>query len=393
MGSPRTMRLFSLILISVCLDISGLPQKRPLEDLPGTIKKTLAAYLGSHGMTPEDYVISKFDTHDIILIGEHHFIKHDVEFIQGLIPTLYENGVMDLGIEFGCYELQEKADLLVTAETYDEDLARWLVFQWGSYWPYVEYLNLYRKAWRLNQSLPDDAPKFRIVGLDYRARWDLLTENMPERRWQRIFFKGPRDKHMADVIMREFINQGKKALIYAGQHHTFTRYHAPVYDFKGNTLVRLEKNSMGNRIYRKIRDQVFNICLHYPWTTIKGPKTYDYPVDGAVDRIMQEFSGKRVGFDVVDSPFGSLGDSDALYVVGRRDFSFSDFCDGYIFLKPFSEYEGCSVDPLFITEENFKVAVSFLPKADIKKKIKTAAQFLYKMKWDADFRRLYPDLQ
>jgi len=387
------MKVFPVFLISLFMGITVSPQKQPIDDLTEEVKKGLIGYLRTHWMTPEDYVISKFETHDIVLIGEHHFIKHDVEFIQGLIPILYENGIMNLGIEFGCYELQEQADSLLTAEAYDEDLARWLVFQWGSYWPNVEYLDLYRKAWEVNHSLPADAPKFRIVGLDYRARWDLFTENMPVRRWQRILSKGPRDKHMADVITREFINQGRKALIYAGQHHSFTRYHEPEYDFKRNRVIRLERNRMGNRIYRKIRNKVFNICLHYPWTTIKGPKKYDYPVDGAVDSIMREFTEKRFGFDIIDSPFGALSDSDALYSAGRRNFTFRDFCDGYIFLKPFAEYEGCSVDPLFITKENFKEAVSFLPKAEIKQKIKTPAQFLYKMKWDADFKRLYPDLQ
>ncbi|MBP1660467.1 MAG: hypothetical protein H6P95_1659, partial [Candidatus Aminicenantes bacterium] len=29
----------------------------------------------------------------------------------------------------------------------------------------------------------------------------------------------------------------------------------------------------------------------------------------------------------------------------------------------------------------------------VKAKIKTRGQFLEKMRWDADFRRLYPDLQ
>jgi len=37
--------------------------------------------------------------------------------------------------------------------------------------------------------------------------------------------------------------------------------------------------------------------------------------------------------------------------------------------------------------------VAFLPNAGIKKKIVTKAQFLAKLKWDADFRRLYPDLE
>lgn len=120
---------------------------------------------------------------------------------------------------------------------------------------------------------------------------------------------------------------------------------------------------------------------------------YDYPVDGAVDMVLKEFEMKRVGFYVKGSPFGSLCDRDALYSAGRKNFAFSDFCDGYIFQKHFSDYEGCTVDPQFITEENLKEAIAYLPNASIKKKIKTRAQFLYKMRWDADFRRLYPDLK
>lgn len=57
------------------------------------------------------------------------------------------------------------------------------------------------------------------------------------------------------------------------------------------------------------------------------------------------------------------------------------------------EYEGCTVDPLFITKENLAEAIAYLPNAAIKKKIKTPRQFLEKMRWDADFKRLYPDLE
>jgi hypothetical protein len=251
---------------------------------------------------------------------------------------------------------------------------------------------LYRKAWELNKSLPKDAPKFRIIGLDYRARWDLLKENMPSTYWKYILFKGPRNEHMAAVIQKEFIRKHRKALIYTGQHHAFTRYHEPNYDFKRKKLIGVNKNGMGNIIYRKIPDSIFNICLHYPWETI-DQGIYDYPVDGTIDRVMKEFQKKRVGFDIKGSPFGNLGDRDAIYSVGRKNFAFSDFCDGYIFQKHFSHYEGCTVDPLFITEENLKEAIAYLPRASIKKKIKTRAQFLHKMKWDADFKRLYSYLE
>ncbi len=37
------------------------------------------------------------------------FIKHDAELVGSLIPVLYRIGVADLGIEFGCFELQGEA--------------------------------------------------------------------------------------------------------------------------------------------------------------------------------------------------------------------------------------------------------------------------------------------
>jgi hypothetical protein len=366
---------------------------RPLPDLPEGLRTELADYLRVQALTPEAYVVSKFRDHDVVILGEHHFIKHDVELVQSLIPLLYENGVRDLGIEFGCHELQDRADALVTAATFDESSARWLMFQWGSYWPYVEYLALYRRAWELNRSLPPGAPKFRVVGLDYKPRWDLLTEGMPPGRWQAILFNGPRDAYMAGTIIEEFVKKKKKALVYMGQYHGSTRFETPTYDFEKKRVSEVHSESAGRLVRRRIGDRVFQICLHYPWPSIAGTKAHDYPVDGVLDRLMKDLPAERFGFDVVGSPFARLGDHRATYAAGRKDFRFGDFCDGYIIQKPFSEYKGCSVDPLFITRENLAEAVANLPNAAIKKKIKTVSQFLEKMRWDADFRRLYPDLQ
>jgi hypothetical protein len=386
-------RLLPLVLLSLFLGAGFSGQTRPPAEIEGGLQKELLAFLGTKGMSPEDYVVSKFKDHDIVFIGEHHFIKHDVEFVQSLIPVLYRNGITDLGIEFGCYELQAEADALLAADAYDEGRARRLMFKWGSYWPYVEYLDLYKRAWELNRSLPRDAPKFRIVSLDYRPRWDLLRETMSPDLWKAVLFEGTRDRHMARIVMQEFVRKGRKALVYTGQYHAFTRFHAPVFDRETKKLIRLNKEAMGNLVYRKIRGRACNICLHYPWTTINGPKAHDYPLDGAIDGAMKKFAAGRIGFDIDGSPFGRLGDKDAEYAQGRKQFVFSDFCDGYVFLGPFSEYEGCTVDPLFITKNNLAEAVAFLPNASVKKKIFTVSQFLAKMKWDADFKRLYPDLE
>ncbi|MFB0519372.1 MAG: hypothetical protein ACETWC_08850 [Acidobacteriota bacterium] len=209
--------------------------------------------------------MEKFSDHDIVFIGEYHRIKHDVELIQNLIPRLYEIGVRHLGIEFGCYEYQDKVDSLITADEYDEDLARWLMFKWSVTWGYQEYMDLYRKAWEMNKSLPKDAPRFRVVNMDYRPNWNLAEEEMTPELWKQVWHKGDRDQHMAQVILKEFVDKGQKALIYSGSHHALTHYYQPVYDYENKEFIRFNKNRMGSIIYNKIPNRVFHIFLHSPW--------------------------------------------------------------------------------------------------------------------------------
>lgn len=388
------MKKASLLLFISTVFLFGLTfQDRPLREISQDEEQELVQYLKTHWKTPEEYVVSKFQDYDIVFIGEAHHIKHDIELIHNLIPLLYKIGVYNLGIEFGCYEYQDKVDALTTGETYDEDLARWLMFKWGSYWPYKEYIDIHKKAWELNKSLPQGKPKFRVVNLDYRAKWNLVREGIPSDLWKRIFYKGERDTHMSRVILKEFVKKNKKALIYAGQHHAFTHYFEPDYDFESKKLKGLIKNRMGNLVYHKVPNKVFNICLHYPWPTIESKKKLNYPINGIIDKIMCEFEDKRVGFDVKNSPFGKLRDNDTYYSAGYDYFTLSTFCDGYIFQKHFKDYEGCTVDPLFVTKENFKEAIDYLPNPRVKKFYKTPQQFLNNMKRRANIKRKFGDLK
>lgn len=381
-----------LLLFAVCL-LGFLHQKKIMREVSPDEKNELIKYLQSNWETPENYIISKFHEYDIVFIGEGHHIKHDVELIQNLIPFLYKNGVYNLGIEFGCYEYQDKVDSLITAESYDEDLGRWLLFKWGSYWPYKEYMDLYKKAWELNESLSKDEPKFRIVNLDYRAKWNLVTEGMPSSRWKKVFYKGERDEHMAKIIFKEIVKKEQKALIFAGQQHSATHYYHPEYNFENKKLVGFNKKRMGNLVYREIPDKIFNICLHYPWPTLESLTEFNYPVRGVIDTIMKEFEDKKVGFDVRDTPFGKLRDDSTFYSAGYDTFILSDFCDGYVFQKHIEDYEGCTVDPLFVTEDNLKEAIDYLPNPRLKKVMKSPQQFLSFLRLKVNMKRKFGDFE
>ena len=372
--------------------IGAEPVRRPLPEVPADLKAELVGHLKANWQSPEDYIVSKFKNHDIVFVGEYHRIEHDVDLIQNLIPLLYKAGVHNLGIEFGCYEYQDTVDYLLTAPTYDEALARWLMFKWMSNWGYVEYEDLYRAAWEFNRSLPPGAPKFRVVNLNYRLRWDLDKEDTREERL-RVFSKGDVDEHMARVILDEFVHKGQKALVYSGNHHAFTRYRQPIYDEKTGKFYRFADPRIGNIVRDSMPDRVFCIMLHRPWALKTDENTEIYPIGGVIDVVMREFKDKRVGFDVVGSPFGKLSDTTSYYSAFHEGFKLSDYCDGYVFPRPFSEYEGCRVDTLFVTDANFQEAVDFLGNPQARKYFSNPKVFIDSMREDADFRRRFAHLQ
>lgn len=385
-----TLPLIFFLLLSVG---TAFPQlKKPVA--PEEEEKKLAEYLKSHWQSPEDYVVGKFSKYDIVFIGEFHRIKHDVELIHNLIPRLYKAGVYNLGIEFGCYEDQDKVDRLITADKYDEDLARWLQFRNFVGWGYKEYMDIYRKAWELNKSLPKDAPKFRVVALGYKVDWTQLRENMTEELWKKVWFNGEPDAQMAEVIIKEFVEKGKKALIYSGSHHAFTRYRQPNYDYQNKRFIEFRQPRMGNIVYAKIPDKVFNIFLHSPWASKEKPQSGDYPVGGVIDRVMRNFTEKRIGFDVAPgSPFGDLKDDQTFYSAGYTDFTLGTFTDGYIFQKHFKDYEGVTTDEKFITEANLREAIQNLPNFAARKHITKPEDMINNTRRDADFKFKFPNLE
>lgn len=353
----------------------------------------LAKYLKSHWKSPENYVISKFADHDIVFIGEYHRIKHDVELIHKLIPRLYKAGIYNLGIEFGCYEHQDKVDQLITADTYDENTARWLMFQQLSSWGYKEYEDIYRVAWQLNRSLPKRARKFRVVNLGYRPNWPARKEEMTSADWDKVWWNGDPDEHMAGVVVKEFVNKGQKALIYSGNRHAFTQYHQPIYDFEKKKFIRFNTTRMGNLVFNQIGYRAFNIYLHAPWESSTNPDVDTRPMHGVIDDVMAKLGNRRIGFDVKGSPFGAISDTASYYSLGHANFTLDTYCDGYIFQGRLEDSEGVTVDPLSITEANLQEAIAYLPNPAFRKRIKTPDDLIAAMRRSADMKRRFKDLK
>jgi len=366
------MRRLWACCIAFLLLLAAVRSFSKLGETDAPVAEQLKSYIQSHHMTPEDYVVSKFQDHDIVFLGEYHRIKHDPELVQALIPRLYKAGVFNLGLEFGASTDQAEVDRMLNGAVYDEGVARKSLFHMLPMWGYKEYEDIYRAAWQLNHSLPAAAPRFRIVN---------LNTNFPEQK------KVDDDAYMAKIILDEFVSRKQKALVYCGMHHAFTRYHQPKYDFEKGKLLGLNEQRTGNLVYKVIGNRAMTISLHFPWISSKGwDAPAVRPVNGVIDEIMSQSNDTRVGFDVVGTPFESLPATDTYYALGYPNFKLADFTDGYIYQTPFREYQGVTVDPQFITRDNFKEALTFFADPEIEKKLTSPEVFLKAIRDDADIQ-------
>jgi hypothetical protein len=107
---------------------------------------------------------------------------------------------------------------------------------------------------------------------------------------------------------------------------------------------------------------------------------------------MKRFKDKRVGFDLVNTPFGQLKDT-SFYSIGSKDFRLQDMADGYIYQKPFDEYEGCTIDENFITDENWPEVKRNFPDKDFDRVPETKEGYLNRIRNYVNMKMRYNNLK
>jgi hypothetical protein len=329
----------------------------------------LKTYVETHPMSPADFILDKFTDHDVIFLGEVHRVKHDVALVRDLLPLLYEHGIYSLGTEFGRRIDQDLIDSLITSPEYDEALAERITLQQYVFWGYQDYVDIYRAAWYLNRSLPEGGRPFRILGLNNSPDWSQVTDSGGRESGMvmKLVWHGETEEDWARVILDTVVARGEKILVYSGMHHAFTHYRQPV--VADGEFIRFGDVRMGNYVFDKIGDRAMCIFLHGPWSPFDG---YDQgvvrPADGAIDQAMAGVDRKflPIGFDTRGTPFGDLPGSTSVYCHGYENFKLSDFCDGYIYTMPFSEYQGVTPIPDFINESNIEYARAQSPDPDFR---------------------------
>lgn len=353
-----------IVLQIIKMEQSG-KEKKPytmldLPELNDNLYFTLAQSFDSCAMDPYDYVVEEFKTHDIIFLGENHRIRQDLLFVQQLIPFLYANGIRDLGVELSLNKDSVLIrEVITNPEYFDQEKANQIIFNLSPFWGFKEYIDIYRAAWELNRSLPEGAEPFMVHGLMHDLDFSLMTKRSDENN-EEVMIKVRKgvekpEQFMADCIINDLIAKNKKALVFCGMHHAFSGYEG-----HGNRVGVIVKKAIG--------DRTMTIALHYPWNGKKGSSHRTvYPVNGSMDAFIRQHKSKEYvfGINVRNTTFGSLIDTTSYYVK-KDSMLLSSFCDGYIYLTPFSSMEAVNIQPDFVNPNNVDYARKQLPNPELR---------------------------
>jgi hypothetical protein len=289
-------------------------------------------FLRTRALAPADYVVSKFADHRVVVLGEAHRIRHDVELVLALVPRLPAAGVDTLAVEMFPASEQSRVDRVVAAERWNE--AEAMAVMRAASWPYREYLEILRAAWTVNRAAPASA-RLRVLALGPGDDWR-----------DRLLPAGKTyDGFMAELVAAALARPGRRVLVYCGAHHAYTRYHQP--ETPRDRRVDRFTDRMGNMLWREFGEDVFTIAFHRPWQCNVGSGWGRcLPLDGRIDCAAAAV-GRAVGFDVAGSPFADAAvGPDVVYAMGYPSLRLVDMTDGYVWTAPLEAYRGVTLIPL-----------------------------------------------
>ena len=178
-------------------------------------------WLKEHGKPPVDYLVSKFDEHTCVLVGEVHEVRQNCAFVAESLPRLFdEAGVLTFATEFLRARNTEAMNRIVTAPEYDEVAVIALMRDgpWPT-WGFQGYADIFRAVWKINAEKLDDGPPLRVLGLDsdweqHHLWFDDVTPT------ERIEILLARERTMVAAIADGPLAADSKVLVHCGYAHS-----------------------------------------------------------------------------------------------------------------------------------------------------------------------------
>ncbi len=371
-----TWNFTSIIIDAQKISLSPASVKLPfMERDPSTVTdvsllsdSVFVNWLDKNAQTPEDYALQTAATHQITLFGEMHENQENLLFFNKIIRSLYyKSGIRVIAMEVIPASMNKKVDILVNGKNYDSTLALEIArSQCWKMWGYKEYWDVLETVWKLNHSLPKDAQRMRVVGLD--GNWELpniallgLSQDSKGKSpfWEkfRLFsvikdipVQVYRDKIMARNIEREVIDKKQKAVVLIGFNHTLINFTNS--EVKNNKIVALNPR-FGVLLSQKYKGNIFQIELFQRLDISENNLKCNSSIDEFLDSIMNKRKNQPVGFTIAASPFDKIRDSCSMFFTKFPSSSYGDIAQGLIFLKPYNERKQCTWLKGYISSEMF----------------------------------------
>ena len=205
-------------------------------DMPGMSAILAAFALVSAGQAlkpavrvdPIDGIVEAFRTHQVVMLPGGHGGRQGYDLLLAIVREPRIQGtVTDIVVEFGASRYQDVIDRFVRGDAISDAALRhaWQdtaiagVTHDG---PYIE--EFYRAIRALNATLPQEK-RYRVIGGDPPIDWDNVTTKEDLRKWT-----VRRDTFPADMIHREVVERGRRALVVYGPAHFPRKEVATNYD-------------------------------------------------------------------------------------------------------------------------------------------------------------------
>jgi hypothetical protein len=171
-----------------------------------------------------DGVFDAFASHPIVAIGDDHGLAQSLDFYAAVVrDPRFATDVGNLVVEFGGAAHQDVLDRYLAGETvpYTELRKVWTDVVSGPEL-YIGYMNIFAQVRATNMTLPAEKRIHIFLGeppIDW-SRIRTPSEQLP--------YQAQRQSYPAELVRREILGKGKKALmIYGGGHLYRERYYYP----------------------------------------------------------------------------------------------------------------------------------------------------------------------
>lgn len=205
----------------------------------------------SQPATPEDplnAIIEAFRSHNIVALTDPHGNLQVQAFLLSLVrDPRFPEAANDIVIETASARYQDALDRFVGGDDVERGVLR---KAWEDHTVAnslgVQAEELIRAVRAVNASL-SEARRLRVVAGDPPIDWDNITSPRDHRRWTEL-----RDSYPADLIRRQILDRGRRALVVYGQGHLQRRQIVANYDvstWQAQTVVGLLERDHAARIF------------------------------------------------------------------------------------------------------------------------------------------------